>query len=195
MARRILQAVLLCLLSAGHVFAGDDLRLWYSAPAEAWVEALPVGNSRMGAMIFGGVDSERIQLNDETFWAGSPYNNNNPEGLGQLDEIRRLVFEGKEDEAEKLINKYYMTPHHGMSYLTLGSLRLNFRHEGELSDYRRNLDISEAVAGVTYKKGDVTYRRQTIASLPDGVIMVNLTADREKALDFTMTYELPVRVR
>ncbi len=172
-------------------FAQDALKLWYSSPAVEWVEALPVGNSRMGAMLFGGVDSERIQLNDETFWAGSPYNNNNPEGIKHLSEIRKLVFEGKEDEAEKLINQYYMTPHHGMSYLTLGSLRLNFSHSGEVADYRRELDISEAVASVTYRKGDVKFSRRTIASLPDGVIMVNLTADRKKVLEFTMTYDLP----
>lgn len=183
--------ILLCVMSMLPVFAQEALKLWYSKPAVEWVEALPVGNSRMGAMVFGGVDSERIQLNDETFWAGSPYNNNNPEGLKHLDEIRSLVFEGKEDEAEKLINQYYMTPHHGMSYLTLGSLRLNFNHEGEVEGYRRELDISEALATVSYKKGDVSYTRQTIASLPDGVIMVNLTADRKKALDFSMTYDLP----
>lgn len=173
------------------VFAGDALKLWYSSPADEWVEALPVGNSRMGAMVFGGVDSERIQLNDETFWAGSPYNNNNPDGIKHLSEIRQLVFEGREDEAEKLINQYYMTPHHGMSYLTLGSLRLNFSNSGEVADYRRELDISDAVASVTYRKGDVAFSRRTIASLPDGVIMVNLSADRKKALDFTMTYDLP----
>lgn len=191
MIRKVVMAVASLLLPVFQSVAGEALTLWYSSPAREWVEALPVGNSRMGAMIFGGVDSERIQLNDETFWAGSPYDNNNPEGLQHLGEIRRLIFEGKEDEAEKLIGKYYMTPHHGMSYLTLGSLWLNFNHVGELSNYRRDLDISEAVAGVSYKKGDVTFTRQTIASLPDGVIMVNLTADREKALDFSMTYDLP----
>ncbi len=191
MLKNKLIAVLISMMTMLQLFAGDTLKLWYSSPAVEWVEALPVGNSRMGAMLFGGVDSERIQLNDETFWAGSPYNNNNPEGIKHLSEIRKLVFEGKEDEAEKLINQYYMTPHHGMSYLTLGSLRLNFSHSGEVADYRRELDISEAVASVTYRKGDVKFSRRTIASLPDGVIMVNLTADRKKALEFTMTYDLP----
>ena len=148
----------LCLFLSLFVFCAypaQDLTLWYSTPAEAWVEALPVGNSRMGAMIFGGVDRERIQLNDETFWAGSPYSNNNPEGIRHLQEIRQLIFNGKEKEAEKLIEEYYMTPHHGMSYLTLGSLIIDFRYPAEVSGYRRQLDISKAVAEVSYKAGDV----------------------------------------
>ena len=172
-------------------YPAQDLTLWYSTPAEAWVEALPVGNSRMGAMIFGGVDRECIQLNDETFWAGSPHNNNNPEGIKHLQEIRRLIFEGKEKEAENLINQYYMTPHHGMTYLTLGSLYINFNHNGEATDYRRQLDISNAVSEVSYKVGDVSFKRETIASLPDGVIMVSLTADKDKALNISLEYDTP----
>lgn len=191
MVLRTIAVIMLLLTTVMASYAGEDLKLWYSAPAEEWVEALPVGNSRMGAMIFGGVDKERIQLNDETFWAGGPYSNNNPEGLKHLDEIRRLIFEGKEDEAEKLIGKYYMTAHHGMSYLTLGSLDITFHNDGDLTDYRRELNISEATASVSYRKGDVGYERRTIASLPDGVIMMELRADRQNALDFTMTYDLP----
>ena len=182
---------LLTLLACFAANAAQDLTLWYSSPAEAWVEALPVGNSRMGAMVFGGVNRERIQLNDETFWAGSPHNNNNPEGIKHLQEIRQLIFDGKENEAEKLIDQYYMTPHHGMTYLTLGSLYINFNHNGEASEYRRQLDISKAVSEVTYKVGDVSFKRETIASLPDGVIMMSLTADRKKALNLSLEYDAP----
>lgn len=181
-------SLLLCISASA-----DNLKLWYSSPAQEWVEALPIGNSHMGAMVYGGIDQERIQLNDETFWSGGPYNNNNPEGVKHLQEIRRLIFEGKEKEAENLINKYYMTPHHGMKYLTLGSLLINFNHEGETSDYRRQLDISNAVSEVNYKAGDVTFRRQTIASLPDGVIEICLTADKKNALDFSLQYDMPER--
>lgn len=169
----------------------DNMKLWYSSPANEWTEALPIGNSRMGAMVFGGVMEERIQLNDETFWAGSPYSNNNPEGLRHLEEIRGLIFDGKEKEAEKLIDRYYLTPHHGMSYLTLGNLMIDFPHNGEITDYRRELDISEAVAVVSYKAGDVSFRRQSFASLPDGVVVMRLDADRKKSLEFTVRYELP----
>ncbi len=185
----ILSIITLFSMSALH--AADELTLWYSNPAEAWVEALPVGNSRMGAMIFGGVNRERIQLNDETFWAGSPHNNNNPEGLKHLQEIRQLIFDGKEKEAEKLIDQYYMTPHHGMPFLTLGSLYINFNHQGQVTDYRRQLDISEAVSEVAYKIGDVSYKRETIASLPDGVIMINLYVDKAKALNVSLEYDTP----
>lgn len=177
-----------CFLS---IKADGNMELWYSRPAKEWVEALPVGNSRMGAMIYGGIDKERIQLNDETFWAGSPYSNNNPEGREHLEEIRKLIFDGKENEAEKLIDKYYLTPHHGMSYLTLGELTIDFFHGGDVSAYRRSLDISEAVADVSYKVGDINYRRQTVASLPDGVIAVNLTADNKNGLNFFLGYDLP----
>ncbi|MDE7409957.1 MAG: glycoside hydrolase family 95 protein [Muribaculaceae bacterium] len=190
---KLKSSILVLLISLAYLAANaaQDLTLWYSTPAEAWVEALPVGNSRMGAMIFGGVDRERIQLNDETFWAGSPHNNNNPEGIKHLQEIRQLIFEGKEKEAEKLINQYYMTPHHGMSYLTLGSLYINFRHNGEATDYKRQLDIADAVSEVSYKVGDVSFKRETIASLPDGVIMINLTADKSKALNISLEYDTP----
>ncbi len=169
----------------------ENLKLWYSQPANMWVEALPIGNSRMGAMIFGGVDKERIQLNDETFWAGSPYSNNNPEGLKHLDEIRRLIFNGKEKDAERLIDEYYLTPHHGMSYLTLGSLTIDFGHLLPATDYRRELDISESVAEVSYKIGDTEYRRQFLASLPDGVIMANFTSEGKDALNFSLEYDAP----
>ncbi|MDE5585155.1 MAG: glycoside hydrolase family 95 protein, partial [Muribaculaceae bacterium] len=189
-----LKSIILSLLLIIDIFSikgAQDLTLWYSTPAEAWVEALPIGNSRMGAMIFGGVNRERIQLNDETFWAGSPHNNNNPEGLKHLQEIRQLIFDGKEKEAEQLIGQYYMTPHHGMTYLTLGSLYINFLHDGEATDYRRQLDISNAVSEVSYKVGDVSFKRETIASLPDGVIMMRLTADRNKALNLSLEYDTP----
>lgn len=179
-------------------FGGKSpLKLWYDTPAQKWVEALPVGNSRMGAMIFGSPAVERIQLNEETFWAGGPHNNNNPEGLAHLDDIRRLIFEGKEKMAEDLIQRYYMTPHHGMSYLTLGSLLIDFKYPGQgagepvVANYSRSLDISDAVAEVSYKVGGVTYSRRTIASLPDGVIMTELTADKGKSLAFTLKYDLP----
>lgn len=171
--------------------AAESLTLRYSHPANVWVEALPVGNSHMGAMIFGGVGQERIQLNDETFWAGGPHHNNNPEGRQHLDEIRQLIFSGEEKQAEALIDKYYMTPHHGMSFLTLGDLLINFSHGEEGENYHRSLNISDAISKVEYAAGGVNYRRQTIASLTDDLIMVKLSADKKGALDFNLTYELP----
>lgn len=198
--KRIFKNILLVVAAmlTGVAAQATPLKLWYAQPANHWVEALPVGNSRMGAMIFGGIDQERIQLNDETFWAGSPHNNNNPEGLKHLKEIRRLIFEGKEKEAEQMIDRYYLTPHHGMSYLTLGSLLINFDYsaggtdvKAEPQDYRRELNISDAISEVSYNVDGVNYTRKTIASLPDGIIMVKLSADKKGALNFNLEYSLP----
>lgn len=172
--------------------AEENQTLWYSSPAQEWVEALPLGNSRMGAMVFGGVDRERIQLNEETFWSGSPHDNNNPEGLAHLSEIRDLVFQEKTKEAENLIGKYYMAPQHGMRYLTLGSAVVNFSYPaGEVGDYRRELDIKDAVASVMYKVGDVTYAREAFASLPQGVVVMRMSADKAAALNFDLAYDAP----
>lgn len=170
---------------------GAPLELKYSQPAAEWVEALPVGNSRMGAMIYGGVGHERIQLNDETFWAGGPHHNNSPEALAHLDEVRALVFAGREKEAEQLIDKYFLTGQHGMSYLPLGTLTLDFAHGDRADQYTRRLDISEAVQETVYTISDTGYRRRAIASLPDGTIEIALEADNTGALDFTMGYDLP----
>ena len=142
----------------------DDLCLWYSRPATIWEEALPVGNSRLGAMVFGGVADEELQLNEETFWGGGPHNNNNPAARENLNRVRQLVFEGKNDEAQKLIDRTFRTGQNGMPYQTLGSLLLHFDHSPLTSDhsplnYRRELDLSRAVATTMYHIGGVDYRR------------------------------------
>lgn len=181
------------LLILAHTASGADnsTTLRYSRPAEAWVEALPVGNSSMGAMIYGGVDREVLQLNEETFWSGGPYENNNPDGLSRLAEIRRLIFENKAKEAEDLIQSSYMTPQHGMKYLTLGSLWIDFGHSGNVSEYVRRLDIADACATVDYTSDGVKYSRETFASIPDGIIIMKLTAGKAGALNFRLGYDAP----
>lgn len=181
----------LCIVAYAATGAGNSTTLRYSRPAEAWVEALPVGNSSMGAMIFGGVDREVLQLNEETFWSGGPYDNNNPEGLSKLSEIRRLIFEGKAKEAEDLIQSSYMTPKHGMKYLTLGSLWIDFNHSDKADEYIRRLDIADACATVDYAVDGVKYSRETFASIPDGVIIMKLSADKGGALNFKIGYDAP----
>lgn len=182
----------LCVAAVVAARGDERMELRYSAPAEHWVQALPVGNSRMGAMVFGGVESERIALNDETFWSGSPHNNNNPEGLKHLAEIRRLIFADKPLEAQALIDKYYMTPVHGMRFLPLGSVRLDFGPGADsVAAYERVLDIANAAARVSYRRGGVDYRREVIASLPDGVVAVRLTASKPGALAFRLGYDAP----
>ena len=178
--------------------AAQDLRLWYSRPAKTWTEALPLGNSRMGAMVFGGIEEEELQLNEETFWAGGPYNNLSTRGLSALEGIRESVFNGNFKEAQKKIDETYFTGQHGMRYLPLGSMKLRFDYgttnqdiQSSLLNYTRALNLGNATATVGYKVGDVEYRRTMFASFADNVIVVFLEADKAKALNFTLDYDCP----
>ena len=162
-------------------------RLWYARPASHWLEALPVGNSHMGAMIYGGTEMEEIQLNEETFWSGSPHNNNSKESLAVLPEVRRLIFEGKEFEASKLIDKHFIPGPHGMRYLPLGSLKLSFGHK-DVQNYERALNLGDAAATTTYIYNGVKYERTVFASQADNVIVVRLKADKKGALDFDIKF-------
>lgn len=170
-----------------------ELRLWYSQPARAWTEALPIGNSRLGAMVFGGTEKEELQLNEETFWAGSPYNNDNPNALYVLPAIRTLVFSGKNNEAQRLVDANFQTGKNGMSYLTMGSVFMTFPGHGNASRYRRDLDIGRAVSTTTYEVAGVSYTCTTFASLADNVIIMNIWAGKDKALNFTIGYDAPLR--
>lgn len=184
-------AEMLSILGYGDWTSAQNMKLWYSRPAQNWLEALPLGNSRLGAMVFGGTAREELQLNEETFWAGGPYNNNNPEGLKVLPEIRRLIFEGKTLEAQQLIDKNYMTPHHGMRYLTLGSLFLNFPGHDSPTEYYRDLNLENATSTTRYEIDGVKFVRTTFASLTDDVIIVRIQVDKAKALNFSISYGGP----
>ena len=176
-----------------NCFAQNDDTLWYLQPAKEWTEALPVGNSRLGAMIYGNPAREELQLNEETVWGGGPHRNDNPNALQNLDEVRRLIFEGQNKEAERIINRDFMTPRHGMPYQTIGSLFLTFAGHENYTDYRRELDISKAVSTTTYQVGGVTFTRQTYASFTDDVIIMKITADKQGALNFTASYDSPMK--
>ena len=128
---------------------GDSERLWYTEPASVWLEALPLGNSRIGAMVYGGTDCEVIQLNEETFWSGGPHDNNSSSSLQHLEEVRTLIFEGREKEAEDVINRESVRGPHGMKFLPLGELRLSFGHRTPTL-YERSLDLQTAVNNTTY---------------------------------------------
>ena len=163
-------------------------KLWYNRPASHWLEALPIGNSHMGAMVYGGTETEEIQLNEETFWSGSPYDNNSHESLAKLPEVRQLIFEGKEREAEKLLDRYFVKGPHGMRFLPLGSLKLNLRHK-DASNYYRELNLSDAIQTTSYLYNNVKYERTVFASMADNVIVVHLTADKKAALSFDVGFE------
>ncbi len=157
----------------------NDLTLWYDAPAQTWNEALPLGNGGLGAMLYGNPTREIIQLNEESVWTGSPYNNYNPLAKEHLAEIRELIFERRFKDAEKLADKYIASQTaNGMAYQTVGSLGLEMETNAVWSDYRRDLDLTTAIASVDYTSNGVKYRREVFASHPDNVIVVRLTADK-----------------
>jgi alpha-L-fucosidase 2 len=151
--------------------------LWYDRPASQWIEALPIGNGRLGAMVYGGIGEERLQINEDTLWAGGPYDPDNPDALAALPEIRALIFSGKYAEAEALTNKRFMAkPLTQMPYQTIGNLRLDFLGvDNELVEgYRRELDLDAAVARTGFNSGSPTTTREAFASAPDQVIVVRL---------------------
>ena len=170
----------------------NNQRLWYDKPAEHWLEALPLGNSRMGAMIYGGVQGEEIQLNEETFWSGGPHNNNSTTSLQYLPQVRELIFAGKEQEAEEIINREFIPGPHGMKYLTLGSLHIiNDNPVEEYSNYMRDLNLKNATAEVTFDDmNGVTYSRKAFASMTEGVVVVQLKASQKGALNFVLDHKV-----
>ncbi len=192
MKNRIRKTLLtvIVMMSLTPVFATvQNQKLWYSKPATHWLEALPVGNSHLGAMIFGGTDTEEIQLNEETFWSGGPHNNNSHESLSYLKQVRDSIYAGKEEVAEDLINKHFIPGPHGMKYLTLGSLKLDFADKGKVTDYVRDLDLQQALAHVNYTKNGVKVEQTVFASMTDNVVVVHLKASRKGALSFTLTHQ------
>ena len=153
--------------------------LWYDKPASHWLEALPIGNSRMGAMIYGGAGSETIQINEETFWSGSPHNNNSNTSKQYLNEVRQLIYDGKETEAEAIVNKEFIKGPHGMRFLTLGNLHYNIAGVGnsKYSDYKRKLDLNTAIASTVFKVGNKKYEREVFASLAEKIIVVHFNTN------------------
>ena len=161
--------------------------LWYERPASHWLEALPIGNSHLGAMVYGGTDVEEIQLNEETFWSGSPHSNNSTESERYLPEVRRLIFQGKEGEAAKLLDQHFVKGPHGMRFLPLGSLKLKLGHT-DVDKYRRTLNLGDATATTSYIYKGVKYERTVFASLADNVIVVQLKAGKKGALSFDINF-------
>ncbi|WP_234735785.1 glycoside hydrolase family 95 protein [Tellurirhabdus bombi] len=160
-----------------------DLKLWYKQPASIWEEALPLGNGKTGAMVFGRVKRERYQLNDNTLWSGYPDPGNNPAGPDILPQIRQAVFAGDYNKASDLWKK--MQGPYSARYLPLGDLTLDFPgNDSTTTQYYRDLDLSTAVATVRYTLGKVTYQRESFISHPDRVMVVRLTASKKAAINF-----------
>jgi alpha-L-fucosidase 2 len=164
--------------------------LWYKLPAQQWLQALPVGNGFLGGMVFGGTQTERIALSDATAWSGAPATGEvNPGALPHLDEMRKLFFDGKYEEFQLLCNKYL--PGHAKNFgtnLPLPELQLAFEDAGEISEYRRSLDLDTAIASVRFRTGDAIFTREVLASHPHNVLAVRLTCNKSDSLNFRMSF-------
>ncbi|WDQ00902.1 glycoside hydrolase N-terminal domain-containing protein [Micromonospora chalcea] len=178
-----------------QALAANDLALWYDEPAGTdWLRALPIGNGRLGAMVFGNVDTERLQLNEDTVWAGGPYDSANTRGAANLAEIRRRVFADQWTSAQDLINQTMMgSPGGQLAYQTVGDLRLSFGSASGATQYNRTLDLTTATVTTTYVLNGVRYQREVFASAPDQVIVLRLTADRANAITFSAAFDSPQR--
>ncbi|MFD2162368.1 glycoside hydrolase N-terminal domain-containing protein [Paradesertivirga mongoliensis] len=194
--RRILLTIVLLLFSTSLLHAQNYLKLWYDKPASNWNEALPIGNGRLAAMIFGDPSNERIQLNEETVWAGEPGNNVVDNLYPSIKEMRSLIFQGRHKEAHDLgLSKIPRAAaagnNYGMQYQPVGDLFLNFPGHTSAESYYRDLDIENAIASVSYKVKGVTFKREILASLTDNVIIVRLTADKPRMINLAAGMNSP----
>lgn len=179
-------------LFACNVEEKYDLKLWYESPAEKWVEALPIGNGRLGAMVFGNPMEERIQLNEETVWAGEPNNNANPNALAALPQIRQLIFDRRYKEAQDLADANLISKtNHGAAYQTVGDLYLSFPHHEHYTSFYRELDIRKAITTTRYTVDGVEYTRESFASFPDQVLVVRLKASEKGHIHFSARLNSP----
>jgi hypothetical protein len=163
---------------------GKPLTLWYRHPARRWTEAAVIGNGRLGGMVWGGVKKEHIDLNEDTLWSGEPYDNINTNGLKSLPEIRRLLIAGKNKEAQQLVERD-MNGKFNQNYQPLGDLTIEFPVSGEAGNYRRELDLEQALARVQFVDQGIHYTREVFASSPAQAIVVRLTSDKPGKLSFT----------
>jgi alpha-L-fucosidase 2 len=176
-----------------HAQTHEPLKLWYKTPSgKTWENALPIGNGFLGAMVYGNTPEEIIQLNEGTLWSGSPYTNNTPQTKDSLKKIQQLVFDGKYRQADQLANKVMFSHNsHGQMFQPAGSLHLKFDGQENVSNYYRELDIERAVTKTTYQAGGVNFTREAIASFPDRVVVMNLTADKPGSISFSANYSSP----
>ncbi|MBO7112098.1 MAG: glycoside hydrolase family 95 protein [Bacteroidaceae bacterium] len=192
--KKTLLIAFVTLMSLSCSSQNDDLKLWYDAPARQWTDALPLGNGRLGAMVFGTPSQERIQINEETIWGGGPHNNVNYAAKDGLEQIRTALWEGRRSDAQALCDEYISSKSaHGMPYQTAGSLMLDFDGITDFTDYYRELDIDRAVALTRFKANGTEYTRECFVSFPDQVIVMRLTASAKGALTLKARYDLPYR--
>ncbi|MBK6282274.1 MAG: glycoside hydrolase family 95 protein [Draconibacterium sp.] len=184
--------MLSCNLAQPEKETNPSLTLWYDKPSNGWTEALPVGNGRLGAMIYGGDSTETIQFNEETLWSGQPHDYSHPGAYQYLDEIRSLLWAGKQDEATKLGNEKFMSQPFGQQcYLPFGSILLNFSGHENATNYKRKLDLEEAISTVIYEVDGVKFKREVFASNPDQAIVLHLESSKKSTLTFSVGLNSP----
>jgi len=199
---RLLNLILICLVLAGggcqyqSMETPLNLEVWFDRPADRWEEALPLGNGRLGTMVYGGLSTDTLSLNEATVWAGEPGNNILPRFRQYLPEIRQLLFAGKYEEAQQLANTYLPRRagedhNYGMCYQPVGNLILNFNETGIVKNYRRSLDLVTAVATTSYTRGNTRYLRSAITSLEDDVLAISLTANEPGAINCSLFLQSP----
>ncbi|MBO9659828.1 MAG: glycoside hydrolase family 95 protein [Chitinophagaceae bacterium] len=199
--KRLLIFCLFLVLGSFHGWSqsGQPLKLWYDKPAANWNEALPIGNGRLAAMIFGGTDKERIQLNEETVWSGEPGNNIIENVYDSIQQIRKLIFEGKYKEAQDQSNRAFPRQaskgtNYGMQYQPVGNLTMYFAGHEDASEYSRELNISNATSTVSYKVNGITYKREMFASLSSGVIIIRISASKPGSVSLELGINTPQRI-
>ncbi len=192
-------------VSSAELSGDSSLILWYETPAGHFTQSLPLGNGRLGMMVFGGVEKDRIVLNEESVWSGSPSDDNRQDAHEQLPNIRRLLQQGKNDEAERLVNQTFTCKGEGSGhgkgadvpfgcYQVLGNLSIEFEtNPDSATNYHRRLDLSTALADVRYRSDGVNYHRRYFTSAPDQVGVIRLTADKPAALTFNISLDRPER--
>ena len=169
-----------------------SLVLWYDQPAQSWTEALPVGNGRLGAMVFGGTDNETIQFNEETLWTGQPHDYSHEGAYKVLGKMRQLLWQGKQDEAEELGNERFMSQPLGqLSYQPFGNILLDFPGHENATNYQRKLDLEDAITSTSYEVDGVNYQREVFSSAPDQAIFVRITASKNGAINFSVGLDCP----
>ena len=188
--KRIFAVIIVFLCVA--VLRARELKLWYDKPAAEWTEALPLGNGRIGAMVFSGPACECIQLNEETMWGGSPHTNHSVKALGELGHVRQLLFDGRNAEAQDLIDSTFLTGQHGMPYQTLGNLLIDLPGHEACADYRRELSLDSALSKSSYRVGEVEYTREAFTAFGGDVLVMKLKASRPGALSFAMRFDSPM---
>jgi alpha-L-fucosidase 2 len=190
--RPLLYMAFLFLLQSATANAqpATGMKLWYDKPARQWIEALPIGNGRLGAMVYGDPCRETWQLNENTVWAGQPNRNDNPEAREALTEVRRLIFQEKYREAQALTDqKFVSKTSHGMPYQAVGNLKLFFPGHEKYARYHRELDLENATVSSRYMVNDATYQTRVFSSFPRQVIVGRITADKRAALHFSVTMD------